>query len=145
MTTFTNKTNVELGSSPLIEVFYDGACPICSREIRFIKKKTLQKKLDHFVWHDITDTNFKPENYGKSREDFMASLHVLDRGQFVIAMAAIRTIYTHLGCGAWMNWTAWPVVKPIVDLGYYLFSKFRPRFSCTSKCSVSSSSGLGQD
>ena len=38
-----------------LQVFFDGACPICSREVRFARKRD---KLGRIQWVDIAATGF---------------------------------------------------------------------------------------
>ena len=88
---------------------------------------------------DITHPEFKPESYGLTMDDFMAEIHVYDykQDQFMVGMAALRALYEELGMGHWLNWTAWPVIKPGCDFAYMVFARLRPRLGGGSRCSTS--------
>ncbi|MCY4444156.1 MAG: DUF393 domain-containing protein [Proteobacteria bacterium] len=119
-------------------VFYDGACPVCRREMHWLKKKAQRRKIKKDIhWVDIAQEGFDAKIYGKSREDFMSSLHVFDGKIYVKGMDSIRCLYRELGLGKWMDWTGTIVIKQIVDLGYKVFAKWRPRFR---QCSLDSTS-----
>ena len=53
------------------EVYYDGACPICSREIAFYQKRMAK---DAIAWRDVaTETAPAPD---LTREDALARFHI---------------------------------------------------------------------
>ena len=123
-------------STDVLEVFYDGACPLCSREIQILRTKARQKNISAILWHDISLETFQPHRYNKTQEEFMRSLHVRQSGKFFTAMDGIRCLYNYLKLGKWMSWTALPLIKPCCDLGYKVFARLRPRLarsSCSSK------------
>lgn len=53
------------------EVFYDGACPICSREIALYKRMAS----DDVAWRDVSGAE-APGVEGRSREQLLARFHV---------------------------------------------------------------------
>lgn len=119
------------GTSTLYQVFYDGACPICRREMLALQRRAQKSPqlASRVNFCDFTQPEFQPESYGLTMAELMAELHVYDlkRGQFLVGMAALRALYRSLGLGGLVNWTGLPVVKPGCDLAYKVFAKFRPR------------------
>lgn len=115
------------------QVFYDGACPICRREMAALQQRAQKSpQLAHRVsFVDFTEPDFQPESCGRTMSQLMAELHVYDlrRGQFLVGMAALRVLYRALGLGGMVNWTGLPVLKSGCDLAYKVFAKFRPRLS----------------
>lgn len=50
-------------------LFYDGNCPICQKEVAWLRWKNQQGKLG---FQDINATDFDPAHYGKTLDDLMA-------------------------------------------------------------------------
>jgi len=67
-----------MNSSPRfpLQVFFDGACPICSREINHYRRQDRQGRLEPI---DISAPDFDPRRYGIPLEAFMAELHAIDQ------------------------------------------------------------------
>ena len=118
-------------SSPAfpLRILYDGACPICSREIEHYRRRDRAGRL---LPVDISAPGFDPAPYGLALPALMAELHVIDRRGTVYrgieAFAAIwrafpeRPFYRLLAIVV-----AWPVVNPLARLGYRWFARLRPR------------------
>ena len=51
-----------------VEVFYDGACPLCRREIAFLRKLDRGQRLR---LTDISGNEFQIENYDRSMQELM--------------------------------------------------------------------------
>ena len=67
-------------STPKLTVFFDGGCPLCSREIDHYRKL---EGADRLVWLDITDPAIDLQPYGIDRRSALKSFHVMDdQGQF---------------------------------------------------------------
>lgn len=108
-------------------IFYDSLCPVCDFEIKLLKKKDKRGVID-FI--DITNENFNPELYGKSIEDFIGSIHGLDKkGSLINGIDVFVEIYQALGMGWVYSWTRLPVVRPIIDFAYKIFAIIRPKLS----------------
>lgn len=110
-----------------LTVFYDGGCSVCAAEMDRYRQRVPQGLID-FV--DISDPDFDPAAFGRSREDFMRQLHVLDSdGRFYRAVD-----------GFWAIWQAFPrasvfgllgrlvqlpVISSLARLGYRTFARGR--------------------
>jgi len=104
-------------------IFHDGDCPICRREIAFMRRRDRARRL-HFI--DIADPAFDPSVYGLDQESVMREIHGLDEQRQVIrGMELFRRAYTEIGLGALWSWTRWPVLRPLCDAAYRLFARFR--------------------
>lgn len=121
------------------ELFYDGACPICSREMSYLKKRD-KNNLISFV--DISSPEFDPKKYNKSNDDFMKQIHArLPSGEIITGMEVFRQAYNRVGYGWLLFPTKLPVIKQIADLCYAIFAKNRMKISkFLSKCGVDSCS-----
>lgn len=108
---------------PDFTLFYDASCPICIKEVNFLKRFNKQHKL---VFQDINATDFKPEAIQLSRAQLMAEIHGQKAsGELLKGMAVFRELYTTLGLGWLIGPTAWPILKPLFDFLYRIFAKNR--------------------
>ena len=56
-----------------IRILYDGECPLCSREIRFLERRDRGRKRIEF--EDISRADFDPATYGLDARHVMARIH----------------------------------------------------------------------
>jgi predicted DCC family thiol-disulfide oxidoreductase YuxK len=113
-----------------IEVFFDGDCPLCSREINLLKKLD---KNNNIVFTDIANENFEASNYGLTFNDFMAEIRgKLPDGTMISGVEVIRCLYEAVGLKWTVAITRLPIISTVLDLGYKLFAKNRLRF--TGRC-----------
>ncbi len=109
-----------------LQVFYDGSCIVCSAEIDRYRKK---RHAETLVFIDISDPEFEPARYGKTREEFMAQMQVLDaEGRFFSGVDAFPAIWQALP-GIWYRRLGkalrLPVIHGLARLGYRLFARYR--------------------
>ncbi len=111
-------------AAPATTVYYDGACPICSREIAQYRKVQGAERLD-FV--DVTACDANGLGPGLSRDAALARMHVRRAdGSLASGAAAFAEIWQQLPKLAWAGrLAASPVVLPILELGYRLFLRVR--------------------
>lgn len=111
-----------------LTVFYDGSCPVCSREIGRYRREKHEGRL-RFV--DITASDFDPSVYGRSREQFLEQLHVRDAdGRFFVGVDAFPPIWRALPGSAYRvlaGLVSIPGIHLLATLGYRLFARIRPR------------------
>ena len=78
----------------MVEVFFDGKCGLCSKEISYYKSIA---PCDVFDWRDIATDPTPLTAYGISQADALRHLHVKDAdGQFHIGAAAFLVIWREL-------------------------------------------------
>jgi len=117
-----------------LEVFFDGGCPLCLREVRFLKHRDRQEKIK---FTDIDAPEFSAEAYGKSHQELMAKMHGrLPDGTWITGVEVFRRLYSAIGFGPLVLLTRLPIIRQIMDLGYYVFAKNRLRL--TGRCSAES-------
>ena len=108
-------------------LFYDGLCPICSREMLWLYKKN---KHGWLGFQDIHDADFDPALYGKTLAELMAEVHgIYADGRIVKGMDVFRASYSAVGLGWLASPTGWPLLKPLFDRLYRLFAKYRLRLA----------------
>ena len=112
-----------------IEVFYDGACPLCLREIRFLRRLD---KSSRFLFTDISSEEFRAADYGKTLESFMSEIHArLPEGTWIRGVEVFRRLYASLGFAPLVWITRLPGVAGLLDGAYHIFARNRLRWTCT--------------
>ena len=120
---------------------FDGGCPLCLRETRFLKKKDFAKKIS-FV--DINNDSYDPTLYHDiSYEEAMSNLHgILENGDIIKGLDVLAYSYKLIGFG----WVYYPLkiefLNPILRLFYKYWAKYRLKITgrskieklCTSEC-----------
>lgn len=139
---YTLERNAELTESWRIKLLHDGLCPVCSREVRLLRR--LDRGRGRIAFEDIAAPEFAPERYGLTLPQVVGSMHAIrPDGTVVRAMAVFREAYAAVGLGWLIAPTGWPLLRPVFDRLYRIFARFRPRFSrfdsgacATSRCAV---------
>jgi predicted DCC family thiol-disulfide oxidoreductase YuxK len=112
------------------EVFYDGDCPLCRREIEMLRRWDKKQRI---LFTDIAGPDFDPTLLGKSHEELMAQIHGrLPTGEWVIGVEVFRQLYSAVGLGWIVRWTRLPILRTILDLAYQFFARHRLRL--TGRC-----------
>jgi predicted DCC family thiol-disulfide oxidoreductase YuxK len=114
-----------MSDNDALTVFYDGACPLCRREIAFYRRR---KGADAVNWVDLTvaeDGNVAP---GLSRECALRRLHVRDaRGRHVSGAAAFAKLWESLPAFRLLGRVIQiPPMSWLAEWGYRVFLKVRP-------------------
>ena len=107
------------------EVFFDEQCPLCRKEIKFVRKRDRDGKLK---LTDISDPNFDPSSTGKSLDELMREIHGrYADGTLVTGVEVFREIYQRIGFGAFVVPSRWIGVRWCMDKMYNLFAALRYR------------------
>ena len=111
-----------------LQVFFDGACPLCSREIDHYRRQDRRQRLEPV---DISAPDFDPQRYGIALESFMVELHAIDQaGTVYRGVAAFRAIWQAFPEKAAYRLMArlvgLPLVEPLAGWAYRLFARLRP-------------------
>ncbi len=112
-------------SAERCKLLYDGECPICRREVRWLRRVDRRGRLE-FV--DISAPDFSAAQYGLTEEAVQGALHaLLPDGRVARAMEAVRAAYRAVGLSWVVAPTAWPILRPIFDRTYRVFARNRLR------------------
>ena len=120
---------------------FDGGCPFCLRETRFLRKKDFSNKIN-FV--DINNDNYNPLFYKNiSYEAAMSNLHgILENGDIIQGLDVLAYSYKLIG----LAWVYYPLkivfLAPFLRLIYQYWAKYRLKITgrsnieklCKSKC-----------
>jgi predicted DCC family thiol-disulfide oxidoreductase YuxK len=119
-----------------LEVFYDGDCPLCRREISALRRMDRQRRIR---FTDIAAPGFSAEDLGKSRADLMDCIHArLPDGRWVTGVEVFRRLYSAVGFSRVVALTRLPVLSGLLDWGYSVFA--RNRLKWTGRCPAGSGS-----
>jgi predicted DCC family thiol-disulfide oxidoreductase YuxK len=110
-----------------LKLFFDGLCPVCSWEMRQLKRRDTSGRL---AFEDIAEPAFDPSRYGLTLDQTVRAMHaVTPDGRVLRGPDAFAAAYRLVG----LHWLAALIsfgpTRPLVDLGYRLFAWVRPRFS----------------
>jgi predicted DCC family thiol-disulfide oxidoreductase YuxK len=106
-------------------VYYDGACPLCRKEIETYKKA---QGAENLTWTDAA--NCDPSMLGDNLDskDALARMHVRDEhGRLISGAAAFAAIWSRLPKTRWLGqiMSTRPVLW-VLEPAYTLFLKIRP-------------------
>lgn len=108
-----------------IKLLYDGECPLCLREVNFLKKRDNQRGLILFV--DIAANDYNPaENANIDFRTAMGRIHaILPDGSVIQNLEVFRQIYDLLGIGWVYAITRLPVIGKLADMLYGIWATYR--------------------
>ena len=109
-----------------LTVFYDGACPLCRREIAFYQRLDRSQRL---VWRDVAKTVECPDGYCQA--DLLLRFHVRTaEGRMESGARAFAMLWMELPAPwPWFGRIAqWPGIGWLLERAYRLFLPLRPLF-----------------
>jgi predicted DCC family thiol-disulfide oxidoreductase YuxK len=113
-----------------VEVYYDGECPLCMREIRMLRRRDQRQRIR---FTDISAEGFDAGAVGLSWETLMNRIHGrLPDGTLIEGAEVFRRLYAAVGFSRLVALTRVPGVSQLLDLAYKLFAKNRLRL--TGRC-----------
>ena len=120
-------TNSSTQTTRSLTVFFDGSCPICSKEINFYK---MRAGADELSWVDVSDEEIPIPIQTRSREELMARFHVLSSsGELVSGGAAFAELWASLPAfKIFGKIFKLPILRYLIDVGYDIFLTLRPKF-----------------
>lgn len=109
------------------KILYDGECPLCSREVGWLRRRDRRGRL---VFEDIMAPGFEAARYGATREELLGSIHgILPDGRIVRKVEVFRLAYRAVGLGWLTAPTGWPGLRWVFDKLYMLFARHRMTIS----------------
>jgi predicted DCC family thiol-disulfide oxidoreductase YuxK len=119
-------------AEPAATIFYDGACPLCRREIAHYRRRRGAVRLS---WIDIARADAPLAPYGLSRERAMARFHVRDAaGRWQTGAFGFAELWSHLPAYRWLACTLRSLrLLPLLDRVYVRFARRRLRRACDAR------------
>lgn len=113
-----------------IEVFHDGGCPLCSREIRTLRKLDRRGRIR---FTDIVAPEFDASSVGVPWTILMARIHGrLPDGTMIEGVEVFRRLYSAVGFSALVALTRLPGISQLLNIAYRQFARNRLRL--TGRC-----------
>jgi predicted DCC family thiol-disulfide oxidoreductase YuxK len=105
-----------------VAVYYDGSCPLCSKEMSLYKRSTGSNEI---TWCDVSSDKLPP---GLSREQAMSRFHVrTGSGDIVSGAPAFIVLWLSLPRWRWLGKIASvPPLPWVLEKAYRLFLPIRP-------------------
>ncbi len=106
-----------------LTVWFDGACPLCTREIAWLRRLDRRRAI---AFVDVSEG--QPDNCPVSQDELLARFHVREGQRVLSGAAAFAAMYRRI-----------PLLRPIGELArlplfdrlfetlYKVFLRFRPR------------------
>ncbi|GAB4533598.1 MAG: DUF393 domain-containing protein [Haliangiales bacterium] len=114
-----------------VEVFYDGACPLCMREIAMLMRRDRTHQRIRFT--DISAAEFSAASYGKPRRAFIDRIQGrLPDGTWIEGVEVFRRLYSAVGFAWLIPLTRLPIIRHLLDAAYRVFA--RNRLKWTGRC-----------
>ncbi|MDA9149172.1 DUF393 domain-containing protein [Synechococcus sp. AH-229-G18] len=125
-----------------LTLLYDGGCPLCLREIVFLQKRDREGKI---LFVNIDSKEYDSKLYkGISYRDAMERIHAVRHdGTILRDVEVFRESYELVGIGWLYAPSSWPILKPLINIGYSLWTKLRFKLTgrpsldvlCSERCS----------
>ena len=115
-----------------IEVFYDGGCPVCLREVRVLRRLDRRVRIR---FSDIDALGFQAPEDSPGLDDLMARIHArTSDGAWVHGVEVFRRLYAAIGFGPLVAVSRWPGMSQLLDWSYSIFARNRTRWfgRCTT-------------
>ena len=119
-----------MNEGKLVEVFFDGDCPLCIREVNLLRRLDRHGRVQ---FTDIAGPEFVAAVTPEEHADFMARIRGrLPDGTMLEGVEVFRRLYAAVGFGALVAMTRVPGLSQLLDLGYRVFARNRLRL--TGRC-----------
>lgn len=113
-----------------IEVFYDGDCPLCRREIGMLRRRDRRQRIR---FTNIAASEFRASDFGVSWDDLMSGIHGrLPDGTWIRGVEVFRKLYAAIGWTPVVWISRLPIIAGLLDRAYRLFARNRLRW--TRRC-----------
>ncbi|MFM7361437.1 MAG: thiol-disulfide oxidoreductase DCC family protein [Cyanobium sp.] len=118
---------------PALTILYDGGCPLCLREVRFLQARDRARNgaEPRLAFVDIDAADYDPAAWGGiSYREAMGRIHaVAGDGTVLCDVAVFRRAYELIGLGWLYAPTAWPLLGPLANALYRLWAAARLRLT----------------
>ena len=111
-------------SASELTLLFDGACPLCVREVHFLQRRDRQGRM---AFVDIDAHDYDPDAHaGISYRVAMGRIHAIaGSGEVLRDVAVFREAYRLIGLGWLYAPTRWPMIGAVVDWVYRIWADRR--------------------
>jgi predicted DCC family thiol-disulfide oxidoreductase YuxK len=119
-----------------LEVYYDGDCPLCRREIRWLQKRDPQQRV---LFTDLASPSFSEQAAGKSYAELMGRIHgKRAEGSWLEGIDLFAELYCLCGLPRLAGLMKNRLLAPFLRFSYRGFARYRllltGRRSCDAAC-----------
>ncbi len=117
--------HMSVNDTPRVTVFFDGACPMCVKEIALLRR--LDRKRQRIAFEDVSPPDAVP-SCPISQEILLARFHACKRdGQIVNGAQAFTEAWSCIPAFIWLRPLGrFPITRAGLNLLYGAFLKVRP-------------------
>ena len=134
-----------------LTILYDGGCPLCVREVRFLaeRDRRCHPGEPRLAFVDIDAADYDPIAHGGiGYRQAMGRIHALGpAGEVLLDVEVFRRAYGLIGLGWLYAPTGWPLLAPLVNALYAIWASARLRITgrpCLEQlCAVGGRCGPG--
>lgn len=124
-------TSEKVPSNWKVEIFFDGECPLCRREIALMRRLDRNGRIR---FTDIAAADFRAGEFGKQHEEFMSEIQGrLRDGTWIRGVEVFRRVYAEVGLKPIVWISRLPVLRTVLEKVYFAFARNRLRW--TGRCS----------
>ena len=105
-------TDVNSNTRPKDILYFDGQCPLCSREmakLAVLKDENLELRDIHALTNDETAAD---------KDTLLRVLHLERNGQYLTGIDANIAAWEHTPYGALWRWMRWPLIRVLAGWFY---------------------------
>lgn len=130
--------NTQINKQSITCVFFDGACPLCSKEVKLYKKLAANDKLRgkyddaDIEWIDISKSKTELKEEGIKYADAMQLMHVKDAsGVHQVGIDAVLTIWDQIPYYRKLSKVlkSIPALRPLLDKTYRFTARYRMKLT----------------
>ncbi|MEX1315980.1 MAG: DUF393 domain-containing protein [Synechococcaceae cyanobacterium] len=133
-------------AEPQLRLLYDGACPLCLREVRVLRQRDRRchPHAPRLEFVDIDDPAYDPAAHaGIDYRAAMGRIHgITAEGEVLRDLAVFRRAYGLTGLGWLYAPTSWPGLRQLADAAYGVWARWRLRLTgrpsleqlCSDRC-----------
>lgn len=117
-----------------VEVYFDGDCPLCRREIAYLRRADRRRRIR---FTDIAAPGFSAAAVGLAGYGLMAEIHGrLPDGAVIRGVEVFRRLYSAVGWGPLVRLSRLPGIRLGLDVAYRVFARHRLRLTgrCHAAC-----------
>ncbi len=115
--------------NPALTLLYDGGCPLCVREVRFLQQRDRSRNgaEPRLAFVDIDAIDYSAAAHGGiDYRAAMGRIHAISAdGSVLRDVAVFRRAYELVGLGWLYAPTRWPLLGPLADAAYGLWARWR--------------------
>jgi predicted DCC family thiol-disulfide oxidoreductase YuxK len=114
-------------------IYFDGLCPLCSREIDHYRRQAHSHPSIHFV--DIMAADFDALQHGLDPVQVHREMHVREGDKLWVGVDAFLAIWRHVPGNRWLLFLArLPLADQFMRIGYFFFAMVRPYLPRKQAC-----------